>query len=57
MGKRVSVHIDERTLSDLMRFTSETAGTRAILRAVEDYIGRQRARRIHIPEGIRDLCP
>ena len=48
MGRRISVHIEEQTLNDLMRFTGETSATKAVLRAVEELI--QCERRVHIKE-------
>ncbi len=51
MGKRVSLHIDDHVLNDLMRFTGEASPTRAIRKAVDDLI--QRERKVRTEELIK----
>ena len=48
MGKRISLHIEEQTLDDLMRFTAEPSPTRAIRKAIDELI--ENRRRVAIEE-------
>ena len=46
MGRRISLHIDESLLRDLSHFTKEGKPTKAILKAVDDYISHEREKRV-----------
>ena len=46
MGKRISLHLEEQLLDDLLRLTGETSITRAIRRAIEELVQRERSARI-----------
>ena len=48
MGRRISLHIEEQTIGDLTRFTGESSPTRAIRKAIDELI--QRERKIRIDE-------
>ncbi len=46
MGKRVSLHIEDRMLKDLILFTDEKSQSRAILKAIESFMDSERRARI-----------
>ena len=46
MGRRISLHIEDQTVDDLMRFTGETSATKAIRKAIDELIQRERNVRI-----------
>ena len=46
MGRRISLHIEDQTVNDLMRFTEEESATKAIRKAIDELIQRERDARI-----------
>ena len=46
MGRRTSLHIEEQTISYLMQFTGEKSAAKAIRKAIDDLIQRERDARI-----------
>ena len=43
MGKRISLHIEDQTISDLMKFTGEASASKAIRKAIDELIQRERS--------------
>ncbi|GEM_PF-6529209 len=46
MGRRISLHLDDTLVNDLLKFTGEKSAAKALRRAAEELIERERKARI-----------